>query len=588
MTDNAEIPDRSAAKRNARIFTALLVAAVAVGVVRAAQLSFVNDDAFISFRYAKNLAGGLGLVFNAGERVEGYTNFLWTLLMALGIRLGLDPVPFSTTLGILFCAGTLLVVGAAGRVLRRDKESLVAALPFASLALCLHRDFNAYSTSGMETSMATFFAAAAFGVLLLGRKEISSLAAGALLLLGMLTRPDGVLFFLASLIYLLVAAPNPARRCLLLAAPSVLVFLPYWLWRSTYYGYFFPNTFYAKSVDLPYYSQGITYTLLYFKTYYGLIVLGILMGCVALWKALRSTGGGPPPARSAPGFRSSSPHPVLLASLWAGLFTLFIIRIGGDFMFARFFIPMTPVIYMALDSLLAEMRGRLVPLVLGGLLVLTTGFRNDQFGHETQVGYIADEQRYYTEERLKESREHGEMLHSFFGNLPVRVAFWAGQLTLIYYADPPYALESSAGLTDTTIAHLRLESRGRPGHEKQAAAEYLMQRKIHFFFGPMEPPPRGQAVLNAAVFGTVLARLIIYDNAVMVPLSRNPAVHFIRMPEYLDSYIKEMPQYPLQKVQQDYQYFRAFYFQWNSDTTRERAILSSLLAQGGGGISPDQ
>ena len=41
------------------------------------------DDAFISFRYAENFAQGKGLVFNSGERVEGYSNFLWVILLGL-------------------------------------------------------------------------------------------------------------------------------------------------------------------------------------------------------------------------------------------------------------------------------------------------------------------------------------------------------------------------------------------------------------------------------------------------------------------------------------------------------------------------
>ncbi|MGB7063098.1 MAG: hypothetical protein WBF13_12190, partial [Candidatus Zixiibacteriota bacterium] len=46
-------------------------------------LRFVCDDAFISFRYAKNFVEGHGLVYNIGEKVEGYSNFLWTLLLSL-------------------------------------------------------------------------------------------------------------------------------------------------------------------------------------------------------------------------------------------------------------------------------------------------------------------------------------------------------------------------------------------------------------------------------------------------------------------------------------------------------------------------
>ena len=52
--------------------------------------SFTIDDSFISYRYARNLARGLGLVYNAGERIEGYTNFLFTVLLAGGIKLGID------------------------------------------------------------------------------------------------------------------------------------------------------------------------------------------------------------------------------------------------------------------------------------------------------------------------------------------------------------------------------------------------------------------------------------------------------------------------------------------------------------------
>jgi len=55
----------------------------------------VQEDAFISIRYAQNLVDGHGLVYNAGERVEGYTNFLWTLLLAGGLKLGVPPVPLA-------------------------------------------------------------------------------------------------------------------------------------------------------------------------------------------------------------------------------------------------------------------------------------------------------------------------------------------------------------------------------------------------------------------------------------------------------------------------------------------------------------
>ena len=69
------------------------------GLSRAASLAWVSDDAFISFRYAENWIAGHGLVFNVGERVEGYTNLLWTLAVGVCMRLGADPVAASEVAG---------------------------------------------------------------------------------------------------------------------------------------------------------------------------------------------------------------------------------------------------------------------------------------------------------------------------------------------------------------------------------------------------------------------------------------------------------------------------------------------------------
>ena len=64
------------------------------------RFDFLVDDAFISFRYARNLALGHGLVFNVGESppVEGYTNFLWVLMLAAVETLGWDPALWSRAL----------------------------------------------------------------------------------------------------------------------------------------------------------------------------------------------------------------------------------------------------------------------------------------------------------------------------------------------------------------------------------------------------------------------------------------------------------------------------------------------------------
>ena len=90
------------------------------GAWQAWELRFVQDDAYISWRYADNLARGLGLVWNEGERVEGYTNFLWTVILAIPHRLGLDVEMFAIALGLVLFTVTLAIFYALVGTLTRS------------------------------------------------------------------------------------------------------------------------------------------------------------------------------------------------------------------------------------------------------------------------------------------------------------------------------------------------------------------------------------------------------------------------------------------------------------------------------------
>jgi hypothetical protein len=68
----------------------ILSVIVAIFVVHSLSLNFTQDNAFISYRYVKNFINGHDLVFNPGERVEGYTNFLWIILLSIFAKFGLD------------------------------------------------------------------------------------------------------------------------------------------------------------------------------------------------------------------------------------------------------------------------------------------------------------------------------------------------------------------------------------------------------------------------------------------------------------------------------------------------------------------
>src|SRR5690242_18721848 len=72
LESDRPVPRRAGARTDAvhagrsRWTVLLTVAAVVVGVARAIALSWTSDDSYISFRYARNLNEGLGLVYNAG------------------------------------------------------------------------------------------------------------------------------------------------------------------------------------------------------------------------------------------------------------------------------------------------------------------------------------------------------------------------------------------------------------------------------------------------------------------------------------------------------------------------------------------
>ena len=71
--------------------------------------NFIQDDSFITYRYVKNFTEGNGLVFNIGEKVEGYTCFLWVILLSGVKSFGFNFISASQVLGIISSVLTLLI-----------------------------------------------------------------------------------------------------------------------------------------------------------------------------------------------------------------------------------------------------------------------------------------------------------------------------------------------------------------------------------------------------------------------------------------------------------------------------------------------
>ena len=262
---------------------------------------FLTDDAFISFRYARNLAQGHGLVFNPGfERVEGYTNFLWVLVLAAWSRVGIAPEVAASPLSLIATAGLWALVAWFARRLAGAGPAWWAAL-LAPFALALTRSVAVWSTGGLETRVFELLLVAA---VLRGVVEVESAAAGRprrpvapwLFGLACLTRPDGLLPALAAAalgaLWLSRRQRLDARRWAMAWLPFAALVGGHLVFRRLYYGDWLPNTYYAKVGGTLWWSAGGAY-LAAFALEYALWLWLPLAGWGAAALARRGRGAVP-------------------------------------------------------------------------------------------------------------------------------------------------------------------------------------------------------------------------------------------------------------------------------------------------------
>lgn len=222
--------------------------------------SWLVDDAGISFAYARNLAHGHGLVPQVGaERVEGFSNPLWTLLVAPVIAADpVDPVIPVKVLSLLLVLGTFLTADAIFRVLLGSSVRGRWACAGALMALAVNTSIVAWSVSGLENPLYGLLAALyclccvqyAAGAEPSGRIAVlAGLTAASLAL----TRPDGVLFLGGFLLLVGIRCARRAglwwreMRCAgLFVVVAIVPVLGYLCFRHTYFGDWLPNTYYAK------------------------------------------------------------------------------------------------------------------------------------------------------------------------------------------------------------------------------------------------------------------------------------------------------------------------------------------------------
>jgi arabinofuranosyltransferase len=202
------------------------------------------DDAYISYRYSRNLSQGNGPVFNVGERVEGYSNFLYVLLIspAFLVTDDLGIYSFAAALNLIFVAAAFVVY----YNYLKWKYSQPLVVP-ACLLFALSPALWAAVASGLETPLVIFFQVVIWTVAdqlaTDGRRNDLFILCGAMIL-SVLARADGFIVPIVAIVYLMFRK----RYCFALGCTLVLfgTFAVYVLWRYQYYGYPLPNTYYVK------------------------------------------------------------------------------------------------------------------------------------------------------------------------------------------------------------------------------------------------------------------------------------------------------------------------------------------------------
>ncbi len=286
--------------------------------------AFKIDDAYISFVYAKNLMQGHGLTYN-GVIVEGYSNFLWTLLVAPFIALDFDPLVTARVLSLLSACAILLITE---KLIRQLNPGLSQWGPFlALLVLALSTPFAAWTMGGLETMLMTLWVTLFVYLERLPERRAAFLSLLAVLAAA-LTRPEGVMLFPLLLTYRLVYKKQPIRQVLLQSLLFVVPFSLYLAWRYLTYGYWIPNTAFLK-LDSGWQTtlKALSWLAAYWATrplVAGLMVLAVVHLLMA--KALFNHDWG-------------------LVTLTGLAFVAFVLYAGPDWMpHYRFLVPVVPLL----------------------------------------------------------------------------------------------------------------------------------------------------------------------------------------------------------------------------------------------------
>ena len=499
---------------------------------------WMSDDGYINLRVVWNVLHGHGPVFNIGERVEAGTSPLWILVLVVARILlwWVDPgwVAVLTGIALTLVGVALAIVGARSwwRSLGRE-----ATLPLGAVALVALPPMWDFASSGLETGL-TFAWLGGCWAALAGRlrhetppRVCDPFWLPVLVGLGPLVRPDLALVSLVFAVALVATSAVDRRGALRALAVGAAAPVAYQLFRMGYYGLLVPNTALAKEADQALWGRGWTYLRLYLES------TGVVLFLLALAVAFAVALIGAKPGRR---------HVIVAAApvAAAAVHLLYIVRVGGDFMFARMLLPATFALVCPVAALPAPAwrpEGRRVATGVLGVAsiaavvvaVVVAGGRESFGDDDTLGGRVVDERDswvFIVENPHPVSVgdfDRSRMLSAALRGLPVPgMLFEMGRGTTTPAPETAVVTTTlgymgvhlvgtrvvdGASLSEPIGAHLRIAERWRAGHEKPMPRAWIVARHA----SPDDPGPEVAAAIEALTCGD-LAELV---DAVEEPLT---------------------------------------------------------------------
>jgi arabinofuranosyltransferase len=311
--------------------------------------NFVVDDAYISFVYSRNLIAGNGLTYN-GMLVEGFSNPLWTVLIAPFLCLGIDALVAARALSILSGILILLVLDSLIRITLCGISNGRVALALTTVTLC--SSFVAWTVGGLETIFFAFLIML-FVYLEIGQPRRAVYLSPLIVLMISLTRPEGAMFFPILVAYRLYCRRKVGRDLIFSVLLFALPFGLFLLWRYHTYGYPLPNTAYVKMRPSLWTVSLALEWLISFVVLRPIYALVLLVSAVILLVEEKLLD-----------------HQWILVFMIIGAFIAFVLYAGRDWMpFHRFLAPLVPIFALMMAKAIHRFRSGIAGIVIIGLIV---------------------------------------------------------------------------------------------------------------------------------------------------------------------------------------------------------------------------